>query len=476
MRTQSVTGSGCGRVRSVGPVGLVGELAGALGHVDSARGASRAPELVSEPDLRVGLEQVDALRAGVDILTVRLVAEAMGRGLPAQEGMGVHDWLLIRCPWLSKAHATAVVSLAKGWEEPAHAPIRQAIDTGALSIHRAATITRALRQVRPAVDDDTYAEDVRILLGVGLSAKFTDRELKRVTDHLIAAAVPERDQAARDKAIHDLRGVNESSLADGSLTRFILTCEPEGAARIRAILGSPLAAPSSTEGPDGPSLDLRSIAQRNYDALMTVLARGVAGTEGMPTTPKAQLIITLDYNTLARQLAGTPATSCADDGTGRRADAGPLAGLSAGLVPHSLAGAGRGGGPVGPGQSGALGAGSTVLGQVLSPGIIRRLACDADLIPMVLGTEGEILDQGRRRRLVTAGQRRALAIRDKGCSFPGCTVPPTWTDAHHVQHWARGGRSDLDNYALLCPRHHTHVHDHELTATVTAFGVTWHLR
>ncbi|MEO7753356.1 MAG: HNH endonuclease [Terracoccus sp.] len=53
-------------------------------------------------------------------------------------------------------------------------------------------------------------------------------------------------------------------------------------------------------------------------------------------------------------------------------------------------------------------------------------------------------------------------------------MPATWCDAHHLTHWARGGPSSLRNAALLCPRHHTRVHDHDLTATVTATGVTWH--
>ena len=71
-------------------------------------------------------------------------------------------------------------------------------------------------------------------------------------------------------------------------------------------------------------------------------------------------------------------------------------------------------------------------------------------------------------------QRLALVARDHGCSFDGCTVPATWCDAHHVVHWRHGGCTSVDNGALLCPKHHTEVHDRELTATVTALGVTWH--
>ncbi|WP_427017801.1 HNH endonuclease signature motif containing protein [Pseudarthrobacter sp. P1] len=63
---------------------------------------------------------------------------------------------------------------------------------------------------------------------------------------------------------------------------------------------------------------------------------------------------------------------------------------------------------------------------------IRTAACDAGIIPAVLGAEGEILDVGRSQRLVPPHIRRALLIRDRGCAFPGCDRPPQWTDAHHI--------------------------------------------
>ena len=85
-----------------------------------------------------------------------------------------------------------------------------------------------------------------------------------------------------------------------------------------------------------------------------------------------------------------------------------------------------------------------------------------------------LVELGRALRLFTPGQRRLLEQRDAGCSFPGCTTPPAWCQAHHVQHWSRGGPTDITNAALLCQRHHTHVHRHDLTATITTTGVTWH--
>lgn len=89
---------------------------------------------------------------------------------------------------------------------------------------------------------------------------------------------------------------------------------------------------------------------------------------------------------------------------------------------------------------------------------VRHLACDADLIPIVLGTDNRILDLGRSHRLVTPALRRALIARDGGCLFPGCNIPATWTEAHHLVEWYAGGVTSLDNLVLLCSHHHHAVH------------------
>ncbi|GMA31290.1 HNH endonuclease signature motif containing protein [Litorihabitans aurantiacus] len=89
---------------------------------------------------------------------------------------------------------------------------------------------------------------------------------------------------------------------------------------------------------------------------------------------------------------------------------------------------------------------------------LRRLACDADLIPVVLGTAGDVVDVGRAHRLVPASMRRALIARDAGCIFPGCTIPATWTEAHHITPWSHGGPTSTANTTLLCPAHHHAVH------------------
>jgi len=90
----------------------------------------------------------------------------------------------------------------------------------------------------------------------------------------------------------------------------------------------------------------------------------------------------------------------------------------------------------------------------LSASEARRMACDAGLIPMVLGTASRPLDVGRTHRLFTPALRAALLQRDQGCVFPGCTAAPAACEAHHIIPWWQGGATCLANGVLLCPHHH----------------------
>ena len=88
----------------------------------------------------------------------------------------------------------------------------------------------------------------------------------------------------------------------------------------------------------------------------------------------------------------------------------------------------------------------------------RRLCCDGGIVATVDGPQGEPLGVGRRTRAIPPAVRRALHNRDRGCRFPGC--PATHRlHGHHVQHWANGGETALDNLVLLCPAHHRLVHE-----------------
>jgi hypothetical protein len=97
--------------------------------------------------------------------------------------------------------------------------------------------------------------------------------------------------------------------------------------------------------------------------------------------------------------------------------------------------------------------------EPLSAATARRLLCDAGALPIVLGGGSELLDLGRTRRLFTAAQRVALANRDGGCRWPECDRPPAWCEAHHINPYSTGGKTDLSNGVLLCRRHHLLLHN-----------------
>jgi len=99
----------------------------------------------------------------------------------------------------------------------------------------------------------------------------------------------------------------------------------------------------------------------------------------------------------------------------------------------------------------------------------RRLACDCGVVHWNEDDEGATLNVGRRTRSIPPAIRRALQRRDYGCRFPGCTAH-RFVDAHHIQHWADGGETRLDNLVLLCRHHHRLVHEGGYGVRMTARG------
>ncbi len=118
----------------------------------------------------------------------------------------------------------------------------------------------------------------------------------------------------------------------------------------------------------------------------------------------------------------------------------------------------------------------TATGTPMSAATARRAACDAGILPAVLGSAGQPLDIGRDTRVIPTAIRRALILRDRGCTFPGCHRPPNWTDAHHLRHWADGGPTSLANLTLLCGHHHRTVHTRNWAAHTDPHGGSphWH--
>ncbi|WP_193608548.1 HNH endonuclease signature motif containing protein [Nocardioides lijunqiniae] len=116
---------------------------------------------------------------------------------------------------------------------------------------------------------------------------------------------------------------------------------------------------------------------------------------------------------------------------------------------------------------GGLKAAQLDTGTRISPSLARTMACEAGVIPVVLGGRSQVLDVGRKRRFHTKAQRIAMAVRDGGCIALGCDRPSAWCHAHHLDPWSQGGETSVERGAMLCARHHTLIHH-------PGYGVTHH--
>lgn len=200
------------------------------------------------------------------------------------------------------------------------------------------------------------------------------------------------------------------------------------------------AVPDLPAQPAPPDLDRRTRAQKQLDGIITA-AKTALATNTLPTTGgnKPQIIATIHY----RDLFPTHTTATA---TGERP-----------------------GIPAPPGTQTGTGteAGAFAFTGPVAATTLRKIACDADIIPALLGTHGEILDLGRKTRLFTPAQRTALTTRDQGCAFPNCTIPAPWCEAHHITYWTHGGPTTTNNGVLLCSHHHHLIHKEQWTITTT---------
>ncbi|WP_269940140.1 HNH endonuclease signature motif containing protein, partial [Arthrobacter sp. HY1533] len=108
-----------------------------------------------------------------------------------------------------------------------------------------------------------------------------------------------------------------------------------------------------------------------------------------------------------------------------------------------------------PGGAGTI---NTTFNGPLPLRLFDTALCDPEITRIVYGQGQEILNAGRTQRLFLPAQRRILYARDLGCSFPDCTSPATWTEAHHIIPWQAGGETSVENGCLLCSHHHTLLH------------------
>ena len=100
----------------------------------------------------------------------------------------------------------------------------------------------------------------------------------------------------------------------------------------------------------------------------------------------------------------------------------------------------------------------TLNGDTIDIDTLRMIACDASITRIVLGPDSEVLDIGRKTRVWTTAQRKAIVARDRHCQAPGCRAKPQHCDIHHEGHWADGGTTSVDKGKLFCRFHHTQEH------------------
>ncbi|KGN30506.1 HNH nuclease [Knoellia sinensis KCTC 19936] len=409
---------------------------------------------LSAAELAELMTLADKVKAQAAATQVRVTAEAAHRGefTAARRGVGTaHAWVREHAPSLRQGSAGQVAQFASDaaaatpageWSHGGPTAGAYADDSrpegivwprvvsGEIGVGLALTALREAARMKDLLTPEALPTVTGAILDHGVL--WGQAEARKLRPRLLAEHGIEGEFDDSEKKLRGGAFLSSPVVADGDLTEYRMAMTPEQAARLEASIG-PLSKPAPNA--DTGEADLRPAGQRRVEALTTVLG-GVASRDAGQGGPGGAATVLHVSMALADLLAG-------------------------------LAGAG---GAVGAGGMDLQGCGR-VMGSraqqtMLSPSTVRRMACDADVLPVVLGAHGEVVDLGRATRLFSRGQRRVLWHRDRQCTFPGCDAPATWAQAHHLVHWADGGPSDLSNAALLCQRHHTQVHDRRLIATV----------
>lgn len=380
--------------------------------VDRLRAAREAaaalPSLAwqaSGDDLAEGMKALGELSAAGEGAEVAITIEALDRGEPAQQSPPVtaREWVASNHRRYAAAGASRLLQVAQACRHPRHAILRDAVVSGRVSIATAQVAIKEMRLLAPHLNPEVVDSVWEALMTLG--EQHDPRTVRQLREHLLATHGLDgefedtEDRARRGQSLSAGREV-----APG-LFEYLLRVSRASRATLEAAIG-PLSAPAPAEGEP----DLRPVEQRRAEALVAALGRAQATGDTSWSATKAQVFVTISLEDLQR-----------------RAGAGTLLG---GLTTGDLA----------------------------TPDTVRRWACDATIIPTVLGTAGQVVDLGRAHRLFTPAQTKRLWLRDRHCTYPGCDAPASWCDAHHLVHWADGGPTDLSNAALLCPRHHTVVH------------------
>jgi len=363
---------------------------------------------------------------------VAVVADAEARGVvDASQYANTAQWVA-EYGWHLRRDAYTIAKTARLLARPDLTGVADSVLTADVDLGTAVVVVAEYDKLAPDLVDEAKPVVLGQLLDVG--ATCGPGAVRKLKQELLARWG--QDGQFDD---HQHRCRRQVELSPGRETspgvhEYQFTTDNEGRAVLEAAIG-PLSAPRVERDDQGRpvgEVDPRPAGRRRGEALIEALRRSVTVTHpdtAAPTAnPKAILMLTLDFDTLHTRYGAAKVV-------GTRAD-----------------------------------------GVLLGCATLRRLACDAGIIPAVLGAGGAVLDQGREKRLFTTDQIRALWHRDRHCTFPGCDAPAAWCDAHHLVHWIDGGPTNLGNAALLCGRHHTIAHRDRLAGTLTDHGIQWDLR
>jgi hypothetical protein len=387
------------------------------------------------------------LRPMVDRLEAQWLREVAGvdaRGAAgAEDGVQVGStagWLRARLRMGRDQAATAIRTARALFRGPL-TQTAQALCDGEISVAHANMLAAGTKDLasQVAVEAEPNLVDA--------ARQLDPPRLRQLVEHLQYTLDPE-DADAKAQRRHGRRGVWLTPTLDRMVAIGGLL-DPEAGHTLRAAL-EPLARPADHH-------DTRSGGQRTADALTELARRALEGGQ-LPKTggvrPQLSVIIDLD------SLTGHPGALGGEVGWAAPLSPAACQRLACDATMTRVLVSRQ------PGDSsefaGGLGDphGSQDCSDSKAWSLERLLrAAMAKLPPILGGARSQVLDVGRSTRVVSPAQRHALAVRDGGCVFPGCSRPVGWCEAHHVWHWLDGGPTDLGNLALVCREHHRAIHD-----------------
>lgn len=410
----------------------------ATGLIDEALKAvaDSNPTFMSTSDKAEALRELVRLESRVAELRMRILAEAADVAAKA----GARDaagWLAHECRLRcedARADLRLAGALDRRWTSTG-----AALRSGDVTPAQARVVVRALEELPDEVPAEVLgrAEDALI----EHAARFAPQQLARIGRHILTVVAPHIADEAEAQRLAALEAEGRRR------TRLTLRRLPDGTTRLSARLPDVVATRLATY--------LAAYANpRRDDARDQATAQDPVARLPYPRRlgeAFCQLVETLDPQRLP--VHGGDATTVIITV--------PFEFLVSGLGAAEVLGAGTI-----PSDAHA----DPCAGERLTAAQARRLACNARLIPAVLGKSSEVLDLGRSQRLFNAAQRRALLVRDRTCRAEGCDIPGTWAEAHHWVPWLQGGSTDLRNGVLLCSHHHHRAHDPDHVAERLASG------